>query len=61
MKRTEEETRLRKEAEEKIEKDRKEAEEAAERRRRQEEWVSWFWLIHFLNNFRILQKVISSG
>ena len=40
MKKLEEEARLKKEAEEKAEKERREAEEAAERKKRQEEWVS---------------------
>ena len=40
IRRTEEEAKLKKEAEERAEKERQEAEEAAERKRRQDEWVS---------------------
>lgn len=40
MKRQEEEARLKKEMEEKQEKERQEAEEASLRKQRQEEWVS---------------------
>lgn len=39
MKRVEEEVRLKKETEERAERERREAEEAAERKRKQEEWV----------------------
>ena len=39
MKRVDEETRLKKETEERAERERREAEEAAERKRKQEEWV----------------------
>ena len=39
MRRLEEEARVKREAEEKADKERREAEELQERRRRQEEWV----------------------
>lgn len=42
MRKIEEETRQKLEAEAKQEKERKEAEEAAERKKRQEEWVSLY-------------------
>ena len=40
MKRIEEEARLKRETEERAERERREAEEAADRKRKQEEWVS---------------------